>query len=59
MLKFLAAMVIPLYVLVYTALYGRWLTKRRAPAKAAAAAYALAGLSFAVSAVIFWRLFTR
>jgi glucose dehydrogenase len=56
MLRFAVAMLIPLWVFVYTVQFGRWLHKKRL-ALGAYSAYVIAGLSLLVSSVVLWRVY--
>jgi uncharacterized membrane protein YhfC len=55
MLKFLCSMLIPLYVLIYTIQFGRWMQKKR-QTQSAVSAYAVGTVAFLVSGCVLWRI---
>lgn len=55
MLKFLCSMLIPLYVLIYTIQFGRWMQKKRLT-QSAVSAYAVGTVAFLVSGIVLWRI---
>ncbi|GMA50218.1 hypothetical protein GCM10025857_15750 [Alicyclobacillus contaminans] len=57
MLRFLAAMVIPLWVLVYTVQFGRWMHKKRLRV-GAWSAYTVGAAAFVAAGVVLWRVCT-
>jgi hypothetical protein len=56
-LKFIFSMLLPLYVLIYTIQFGRWMQKKR-QTQGALSAYTVGTIAFLVSSVVLWRMFT-
>jgi hypothetical protein len=49
-------MLIPLYVMIYTIQFARWLHQRRQQISAMVSVYVIAIVSFAISTVVLWRV---
>jgi hypothetical protein len=58
MLKFIVAMLIPLWIAIYTVSFARWLRRRKDSFAAWISAYLLSIVSLGVSGVALWRIFT-
>ncbi len=56
MLKFIASMLIPLWIFVYTVQFGRWMQKKKLRV-AAVSVYVVACLSVAVAGAVFWKVY--
>jgi hypothetical protein len=55
-LKFIASMLIPLWIFVYTVQFGRWMQKKKLRV-AAVSVYVVACLSVAVAGAVFWKVY--